>query len=112
VARVERPPGPGGRRHVVLVDGEPAAYLERGGRTLLTFPAAADGAWVDGLVSLVKERRLPRLVVQKVDGEPAATSPTPTPCEPPASPTATAVSPSSPDRARTSCRWLVAPCDT
>jgi ATP-dependent Lhr-like helicase len=61
--------------HVVLVDGEPAAYLERGGRTLLTFPAAADGAWVDGLVSLVKERRLPRLVVQKVDGEPAATSP-------------------------------------
>ena len=61
--------------HVVLVDGRPAAYLERGGRTLLTFEAAADGTWVDGLVSLVKERRLTRLVVQKIDGEPASTSP-------------------------------------
>ncbi len=60
--------------HIVLVDGEPAVYLERGGRTLVTFPAAADGTWVDGLVALVKERRLPRLVIQKIDGEPAATS--------------------------------------
>jgi ATP-dependent Lhr-like helicase len=61
--------------HVVLVDGEPAAYLERGGRSLVTFPAAASGAWVDGLVALVKDRRLSRLVIGKVDGEPAATSP-------------------------------------
>ena len=61
--------------HVVLVDGEPAAYLERGGRSLVTFPAAADGSWIDGLLTLVKEGRVPRLVVQKVDGEPAASSP-------------------------------------
>ena len=60
---------------MVLVDGQPAAFLERGGRTLVTFPAAADGTWVDGLVSLVKERRTPRLVVQKIDGEPASASP-------------------------------------
>nr|MDQ3385181.1 DEAD/DEAH box helicase [Actinomycetota bacterium] len=60
--------------HVVLVDGQPAAFLERGGRTLLTFEAAEDGTWVDGLVSLVKERRVGRLVVQKVDGEPASSS--------------------------------------
>ena len=61
--------------HVVLVDGRPAAFLERGGRTLVTFPAAADGTWVDGLVTLVKERRTPRLVVQRIDGEPASASP-------------------------------------
>ena len=60
--------------HVVLVDGEPAAYLERGGRSVVTFPAAEDPVWVDGLVALVKERRVSRLVIQKVDGEPAATS--------------------------------------
>jgi ATP-dependent Lhr-like helicase len=75
--------------HVVLVDGQPAAFLERGGRTLVTFPAAADGAWVDGLVSLVKERRASRLVVQKIDGEPASSSPSPTRSAPPASSTAT-----------------------
>ena len=40
------PDRPGGRpsraagAYVVLVDGEPAAYLERGGRSLVTFPAA------------------------------------------------------------------------
>ncbi|MEN3273538.1 MAG: ATP-dependent helicase Lhr and Lhr-like helicase [Actinomycetota bacterium] len=62
---------------VVLVDGEAAAYLERGGRTLLTFAKAADtDAWVDGLVALVKERRVSRLAIAKIDGEAAAASPT------------------------------------
>jgi ATP-dependent Lhr-like helicase len=62
---------------VVLVDGEAAAYLERGGKTLVTFPKAADtDAWVDGLVALVKERRVSRLAIAKIDGEAAAASPT------------------------------------
>jgi ATP-dependent Lhr-like helicase len=61
---------------VVLVDGELAAYVEKGGRSLLTFPAAQrSDLWVDGLVSLVKERRVRRLVVARIDGEAAATSP-------------------------------------
>jgi ATP-dependent helicase Lhr and Lhr-like helicase len=61
---------------VVLVDGELAAYVERGGRSLLTFPAAQrSDLWVDGLVSLVKERRVRRLVVARIDGEAAAASP-------------------------------------
>ncbi|MCB1039577.1 MAG: DEAD/DEAH box helicase, partial [Acidimicrobiales bacterium] len=35
---------------VVLVDGEAAVYLERGGRSLLTFPAAlADDRWASAL---------------------------------------------------------------
>jgi ATP-dependent Lhr-like helicase len=61
---------------VVLVDGEAAAYLERGGRTLVTFPKAQEtDAWVDGLVALVKEHRVGRLSIQKIDGDTAASSP-------------------------------------
>ncbi len=62
--------------YVVLVDGQAAAYLERGGRSLLTFPAAADlPSWVDGLVELVKDRRVPRLVVTRIDGGPPVEAP-------------------------------------
>jgi ATP-dependent Lhr-like helicase len=61
--------------YVVLVDGEAAAYLERGGHSLLTFPAASrSSAWVDGLVALVKDGRLRRLVVTRVNGQPAEES--------------------------------------
>jgi ATP-dependent Lhr-like helicase len=61
---------------VLLLDGELAVYVERGHKSLVTFPpAAATDVWVDGLVALVKERRVKRLVIAKIDGEPAATSP-------------------------------------
>ena len=56
--------------YVVLVDGEPAAFLERGARTLLTFAAGADGAWIDALASLVKDGRLRRIELSRIDGEP------------------------------------------
>jgi ATP-dependent Lhr-like helicase len=60
---------------VVLVDGDAAVYLERGGRTLVTFPKAQEtDAWVDGLVALVKEHRVSRLSIAKIDGESATTS--------------------------------------
>ena len=62
--------------HVVLVDGEPAVFVERGGRRLVTFEAAhRSDQWVDGLASLVKEGRVRRLVIQQIDGDSAATSP-------------------------------------
>jgi ATP-dependent Lhr-like helicase len=62
--------------HVVLVDGEPAVFVERGGKRLVTFAAAQrTDAWVGALVSLVKEGRVSRLVVQQIDGEPSASSP-------------------------------------
>jgi ATP-dependent Lhr-like helicase len=61
--------------YVVLSDGEPAAYLERGGRTLVTFPAAADPAWIDALASIVKDGRLRRIELTRIDGAPAADSP-------------------------------------
>jgi ATP-dependent Lhr-like helicase len=59
---------------VVLVDGELTAFLERGARTLLTFGAGADGAWIDALASLVKDGRLRRIELSRIDGRPSADS--------------------------------------
>jgi ATP-dependent Lhr-like helicase len=58
----------------VLADGEPAAFLERGARTLLTFAAGAGGAWIDALASLVKDGRVRRIELSRIDGEPAGGS--------------------------------------
>jgi ATP-dependent Lhr-like helicase len=60
---------------VVLVDGACAAYLERGGKALLTFNDVAVDAWTDALVEAFKEGRLPRLQIERIDDEPARTSP-------------------------------------
>lgn len=58
---------------VVLVDGELVLYLERGGKTLLTFtedPTARQRA-TRALAALVHERRVDSLVIDRVDGESA-----------------------------------------
>lgn len=71
---------------VVLVDGRPLAYLERGGRTVSLFPGAAgrvgtdttaddgpvddDARWVDALVALVHSGRRRSIEITKVDGLP------------------------------------------
>ena len=62
---------------VVLVDGRVVLYVERGGKTLLSFtddetcvaPAA------DALALAVRDGALGKLTVEKADGEPALTSP-------------------------------------
>ena len=46
--------------YVVLVDGAPAAFLERGARSLVTFDVDAV-AWADALASLVKDGRLRKI---------------------------------------------------
>jgi ATP-dependent Lhr-like helicase len=64
--------------HVVLVDGVCVAYIERGGRSLLTFPGEAGSepdAWIDALIEAHKEGRLGRLQLERIDDEPARTSP-------------------------------------
>jgi ATP-dependent Lhr-like helicase len=62
--------------HLVTVGGDPVAYLERGGRSLATFEAAARHPhWPEALVSLVKDGRYRKLEIAKIDGEPAADSP-------------------------------------
>jgi ATP-dependent Lhr-like helicase len=61
--------------YVILQGGELAAFLERGARSLLTFPAAErDDAWVDALVSLAKEARVRRIELQRIDGVPFSES--------------------------------------
>ena len=61
--------------YVVLVAGEPAAYLERGGRSLVIFGAAEHHPhWAEALAELVKDGRVRKLEIAKIDGEPAAQS--------------------------------------
>ncbi|MCG8918228.1 ATP-dependent helicase [Actinokineospora sp. PR83] len=61
---------------VVLVDGVPALYVERGGRSLLSFTedAAVLRTGAEGLSRAVREGWLGALSVQKADGEVALTS--------------------------------------
>jgi ATP-dependent Lhr-like helicase len=63
--------------YVVLAEGHPVAFLERGGRTLFTFEHAPteDAGWIDALVALVKDGRLRRIELTRVDGVPSAQSP-------------------------------------
>ncbi len=53
---------------VVLIDGEPAVYVERGGRSLVTFPAADDPRWAAALAGVVRGGRRRSLEIAKVDG--------------------------------------------
>jgi len=55
----------------VLRDGTPVAYLERGARSVLTFGAPAD-LWAEAIVGLVKDGRLRRIELHRIDGEPVA----------------------------------------
>ena len=62
----------------VLLDGEPVVYLERGAHSLVTFPAASGAAaahWADALTGLVKDGRLRKLEITKIDGAAPAESP-------------------------------------
>ncbi len=59
---------------VVLVDGACAAYLERGGKHLLTFASVDVAGWATAVVEAHKEGRLPRLAIERIDDEPARSS--------------------------------------
>jgi len=63
----------------ILVDGVPALYVERGGRTLQTLPAFDDAdvaaAAVPALRRLIGEGRDRELVVTKIDGLPVGQAP-------------------------------------
>jgi ATP-dependent Lhr-like helicase len=76
--RHTRTPSRSAGAYVVLHDGEPALYLERGGRSLVTFAPFADGvvaaASIAALRSLLWDDRLKRLQVERVDGIPIAES--------------------------------------
>ena len=59
---------------VVLAGGEPVAFLERGARSLLTFDNEP-ATWADALAGLVKDGRLRRIELQRIDGVPVGESP-------------------------------------
>jgi ATP-dependent Lhr-like helicase len=64
--------------HVVLVGGDPALYLERGGKGLQTLLPLGDARLEQALAALVAEvgrGRIKRLALEKIDGEPALSSP-------------------------------------
>jgi ATP-dependent Lhr-like helicase len=60
---------------VVLVDGAPAAYLERGAKTVITFGDADPSIWAAALATLAKDGRLRTVELRQIDGQPAATHP-------------------------------------
>jgi hypothetical protein len=64
---------------VILVDGVAAVYLERGGSTIQTLPAADDpdigAVALVGLASLVGIGRFRELIIRKIDGVAVAESP-------------------------------------
>jgi ATP-dependent helicase Lhr and Lhr-like helicase len=62
---------------VALVDGELTLYVEKGGRTLLTFTEDRDrlGRAADALALAVRDGALGRLAVEKADGEAVLDSP-------------------------------------
>ncbi len=69
----EHKPGRKAGALVVLAGGRLVVYLERGGRTALTWSADAAqlGAAASGLAGLIHSGRLAALTVEKVDGQPA-----------------------------------------
>ena len=64
---------------VILVDGDLVLYVERGGRTLLTFTDHPDrlARAADALALAVRDGALGRLAVEKADGGPCSTAPWP-----------------------------------
>ncbi len=61
---------------VVSVAGRPMAVLERGAKSLSTFAGVADHpGWAEGLVRLVKDGRLRKVEIGRIDAAPAAESP-------------------------------------
>jgi ATP-dependent Lhr-like helicase len=67
-------PGRVAGAHVVLEDGAPVVYLERGARSLVTFPSSDRSGWAAALGSLVDRGRLRSIEIGKVDGAPVAGS--------------------------------------
>ena len=65
--------------YVVLVGGEPALYLERGGKSLQTLPGFADAevaaTALNALRQLLADGRFRALQIERVDGAPVTDSP-------------------------------------
>ena len=68
--------------HVVLLDGELAVFVERGGKSVVSFSrlrddpeVLADPRWVEGLKDLLRKGMIRNLEIAKIDGQKASDSP-------------------------------------
>lgn len=59
--------------HVVMIDGSPALYIERGGKSLVTFHHPPE-AWVPHLADAVRAGRVGSLEITRIDGAAPAES--------------------------------------
>ena len=60
---------------VVVIGGVLAAFVERGGRSLLTFGVCDPARIAEAIVTAHKNGRVPHLELRQIDGEPARTAP-------------------------------------
>ena len=61
---------------MVLREGHPICYLERGGRSLTVFPVGeGDPTWVPVLASLVHHKQVKKIEIHKINGAPPAEQP-------------------------------------
>lgn len=70
-------PGRKAGAHVVLLDGAAVLFVERGGRSVVTFSAVPESlrAATQALAEAVHNGRCPPLTVERVDGRPVAETP-------------------------------------
>jgi ATP-dependent Lhr-like helicase len=61
--------------YVVIVEDEPALYVERGGRGLVTLGEAPPREALRALAEAVRAGRVGKLALERIDGEPAIASP-------------------------------------
>ncbi len=62
--------------HVVIVDGEPAVFIDRGAKSLIGFPAAHESdLWVDSVKDLARRGIVRQVEIGKIDGDPSSDSP-------------------------------------
>lgn len=62
--------------HVVIVNGEVALFIDRGAKSIVSFPKTIDTVlWVDALKDLARKRLVRSIEVSKIDGDPASESP-------------------------------------
>ena len=75
---IARPPARSAGAHLVLVGGRPLLALDAGGRSLQVLgpgPGPDLDAAFDALAGAVRDGRVPRLSIERIDGEPVVSSP-------------------------------------
>ena len=61
--------------HVIIVNGEASVYVDRGAKTIVSFPAAHQSTlWVDALKDVARRGHVRSLEIGKIDGEPSSDS--------------------------------------